>query len=433
MTTAEIAYRPHRFQRAIHLAKDVPYRVVVASRQGGKTVAGAQEIGEWGMSAPERWPHDSLHQFWWLTRTYKTKPKAWRELTTLIPPGIVANRRDRESELILKNGAQISVRSADGKDSLVSERLHGLVFDEFTLASADVWYQLLNPMLATTGGPALFLGSARGKNWGYELYQKGLRGVDGYKSFTWTIYDVPYIKPEWIATTKAETPDRIWQQEYLAQFLTDGGEVFRNVDSAIAPPAPPDDYTILAVDIARTHDWTAILAFNSTGEWVAERRVGHLDWSVQRVAIIEMYRRVNAQKVVIDISGLQLDGEAIAFDLRREGLVVEPFRITGETKRYLIENLMWRFDMSAIRIPMVAAEEFHEYEVTISESQNEKYSAPSGKHDDYVMSAALGMHGLRHLMRREIEPRVKPIVQSELERLGWGPGGPRESGSGWTS
>lgn len=420
--TLEINYRPHAHQRAIHLAWETPRRVVVATRQGGKTVAGAHEIGEWGMSAPARWPQDTQHQFWWLTRTYKTKPKAWRELTTNVPPQIISSKSDQKSEIILKNGAQISVRSADGKDSLVSERLHGVVLDEFTLYPPEVWYQLVNPMLATTGGPALFLGSARGKNWGYEIFQNQLKGVPGWKSFSWDIYQVPYVSPTWIADTKRDTPERIWQQEYLAQFLTDGGEVFRNVDGAVAPAAQPDDYTIISVDVARTHDWTAIFAFNSKGEWVASRRVGHLDWSVQRVAIIELYKRVNAKKAVIDISGLQLDGEAIAYDLRREGLLVEPFRITGETKRYLIENLMWRFDMGAITIPMEAAEEFHAFEVISSEKTgNDKYSAPEGKHDDWVMSAALGMHGLRQFQIRESDtPRKSEgdlMWEHELEAV----------------
>jgi len=123
LTTAPVIYQPHKFQRQLHMANDFLRRVVVASRQAGKTVAGAQEIGEWGMSAPARWPTDDEHQFWWLTRTYKTKPKAWRDLTNFIPKGIVAKRSDHESSLVLKNGAQISVRSADmNRSSRASER-----------------------------------------------------------------------------------------------------------------------------------------------------------------------------------------------------------------------------------------------------------------------------------------------------------------------
>ena len=35
----------------------------------------AEVAGKDSADEAARWPNDTLHQFWWLTRTYKTKPR----------------------------------------------------------------------------------------------------------------------------------------------------------------------------------------------------------------------------------------------------------------------------------------------------------------------------------------------------------------------
>lgn len=378
------------------------------------------EEAEWAMSAPKRWPDDPFPQFWWVTGTYGTKGKAWRDFGANVPREIVAREHESQAWFELRNGSRITMKSADGKDSLVSEKLHGLVCDEAGQYPEQVYDQLLAPMTATTGGPQIILGSPRGMNWFYDKYQNAQRpradggiGLPGWASFRWRTADSPYVDKIWLAERRAETPERIWRQEYEAEFLTDGGEVFRNIDLSIAPPATPDDYTVLGLDLARTHDYSYLMAFTSAGEWVDQRRIGHLDWSVQRIAVIEMYRRLGCKKVVLDATGIQLGAEAAVLDLMREGLAVEAVHITGEIKRALIEGLMLRFDLGSIRIPMEAAHEFREYTVTTLRSGYDRYSAPEGKHDDAVMATALAMWGIRHLQGRS----VRPLPETQLQRM----------------
>lgn len=427
---ATIAYSPHIHQARVH-ASLANTRVVVAGRQSGKTVCAVAELAEWAMSAPARWPDEAEPQFWWTTASYKTKGKAWRDLEKHLPKAIVLRSSEREAEIVLRNGSKISMRSADAPGSLVSERLHGLVADECGQYPPHIYSQLLGPMLATTGGPTILMGTPRGHNWFYEAYQNKAKGVTGWESFHWRTADSPFVSPTWLAERRIETPERIWRQEYEAEFLTDGGEVFRNIDSAIGAAAAPDAYTVLGLDLARTHDWTYLMAFDSQGQWVDQRRVGHLDWSVQRVAVIEMYRRLKCQKVVLDATGIQLGAEAVVYDLQREGLNVESVHITGEIKRVLVENLMLRFDLGSIRIPMEAAEEFRAYAVEQLASGYDRYSAPEGKHDDAVMAAALAMWGLRNLAGRALS-KPKSEIESMVEQvLGQRRGQFTETG--WTS
>lgn len=424
MTVAEVAYQPHIYQARFHNSQ-ARNRVVVAGRQSGKTLGVVQEEAEWAMSAPKRWPEEKFPQFWWVTAFDKTKGKAWRDFAQYVPKDIIKRSHESEAWFELRNGSRISMQSAEGMTSLVSEKLYGLVCDEFCQYRPAVYDDYLAPMLATTGGPVVFAGSPWGMNWGYQTYMKGVQGLPGWFSIRWTSYDSPYVDKIWLAERKLDTPDRPFRQQYMAEFLTDGGEVFRNVDVCIAPAAPKDEDTVIGLDLARTHDWTSLFAMNSRAEWVDFRRLGHLDWSVQRVAVIEMYRRLKARKVVMDVTGIRLGEEAVAFDLRREGLIVEPVHITGEIKRTLVENLMLRFDQTSLRIPMEAANEFREYTVEATNQGYDKYSAPEGKHDDVVMSCALALWGIRNIVSgpREAEKtELDKLIDRELaaaEGHGW--------------
>lgn len=410
MTTANIAYTPHIHQGRVHNST-ANYKVIVKGRQSGGTIAAVNEVGEWAMSAPRRWPDAPHPQFWWVTAFDGTMDKAWRDFEQYVPKEVIARKHESEAWFELKNGSRVSMQSAEGMKSLVSEQLHGLVCDEFCQYREAVYEQYLSPMLITTGGPVIFCGSPWGMNWGYRTALSAQR-TPNWSYHHWSSFDSPYANVAYLEQERLRMPDRAFRQQYLAEFLTDGGELFRNIESAISAPAKPDDGVVIGLDLARTKDWSHLYAFNSRGEWVDSKRIGHLGWDVQRIAVMEMYRRLKAKKVVIDITGIRLGEEAVAGDLRREGLQVEAIQLNGESKTAVIHNLMWRFDMNAIRIAMDTADEFRRYTSISLPSGNERYTAPEGEHDDQVMAAALAMWGLRQY---NLAPPEKP--KTELDQI----------------
>ena len=364
----------------------------------------------WAMSAPTRWPDEKHPQFWWSTAFDGTMGKAARDFEAVIPREIIARKHESQAWFELKNGSRISMQSAEGMKSLVSEKLHGLVADEFCQYREAVYEQYLGPMLLTTGGPVIFCGSPWGMNWGYRTALAAQR-TPNWSYHHWSSFDSPYANAAYLEQERARMPDRAFRQQYLAEFLTDGGELFRNIDNAIAPAGKPDDNVVIGLDLARTKDWSHLYAFNGRGEWVDSKRIGHLGWDVQRIAVMEMYRRLKAKKVVIDVTGIRLGEEAVAGDLRRENLTVEAVTLTGESKTAVIHNLMWRFDMNAIRIAMDTADEFRRYTSVSLPSGHERYTAPEGEHDDQVMAAALAMWGLRQY---NLIPPERPKTELDL-------------------
>lgn len=414
MAIAEVAYKPHIYQARFHNAS-ARQRVVVAGRQSGKTLGVVQEEAVWAMSAPKRWPEEKFPQFWWTTAFDKTRGKAWRDFGHFVPREIIKRSHESEAWFEFRNGARISMRSAEGMTSMVSERLHGLVCDEFCQYRPQVYDDYLAPMLATTNGPVVFLGSPWGLNWGYRTYMKGVEGLAGWWSIRWRSADSPYVDKIWLAERKLDTPDRVYRQQYDAEFLTEGGEIFRNVDAAIAPASPSDNYTVIGFDVARTRDWSHLYAFNSRGEWVDSKRVGHLDWSVQRMSVIEMYKRLKAQMVLIDVTGMgpqKVAAEIVARDLSQDGVRVVAVDLYAEMKAAVIQHLMLKFDLGQIRISMDTAEQFRHYTSVELPSGNERFSAPEGEHDDEVMAAALAVWGLRGRITRP-----SPPSETELQRM----------------
>lgn len=387
--------------------------VLVCGRRSGKTLGAVYMTVEYLTTHP-----NSIG--WWVAPTFPLTRKGMRETIHFLRQGrrdLVAAVHRTERRIEFVNGSFLEFRSAHEPDSqLVSEGLDWLVVDEAALIGDPlIWSQYLRPALADRQGKALLITSPRGRNWLYELW---LRGQDpGDKevvSWRYSTGEGGFVTAAELAEIERTTPVRIWQQEYLAEFLGDGGEVFRNVTTCSGPKGQPDEHTVIGVDLAYVRDFTVLWAMNSALEWIEVQRFQQLDWSVQKVRIVEMYRRLGAKRVLIDVTGILGQG-AVAAELQRERVNVEPVNFTAENKRALVENLMTKFDQAAIRIPddPVISEEFRAFTYKAMPSGRDRYEAPEGKHDDAVMACALAAWGQRHLAGRV--PGPKP--EAELARM----------------
>lgn len=391
----------------------VRFFVMVCGRRSGKTLGAVYMTVEFLTTHPDTVGY-------WVAPTYGLTRKGMRETIRFLRHGwkhLVASVNRSEKRIEFTNGAFLEFHTADNPDSLVGEGLDWLVVDEAALiGDEEVWTGRLRPALADKQGRALFISSPRGKNWLYELFRRGEQKVEG-----WGCANIPTAKAGFVAESelldiKRDTPERVWQQEYEARFLDDGGDVFRKVDAAAAPNAKADGYVVLGVDLAKTRDWTVIWALNELGEWVAFDRFQDLDWAVQKPRIVSAYRALGAHRALLDTTGMHVGGDAVLDDLRRDGLIVEGVNLDGSTKRAVIENAMLRFDQGAVTVPNDATvlDEFKRYTYTALPSGRDRYSAPSGQHDDIVMACALALWGIRQFTGRSVGDRQS---ETEIERL----------------
>jgi hypothetical protein len=120
------------------------------------------------------------------------------------------------------------------------------------------------------------------------------------------------------------------------------------------------------------------------------------EWSKIIDKVADVIKRFNAVTVVEVNNQGDVFFEMLQTKCRNN---VYPFTTTSKSKPMLIEDLALAFEQNDIRIMdhawLIDELENFTYIYNIN-TRKVQYSAPSGMHDDGVMSTALAWHSLRH-------------------------------------
>ncbi len=87
------------------------------------------------------------------------------------PAPYLQQRHEQELKLTLANGSIVQFAGTDNFDSLMGTNPIGCVFSEYSLQDPRAW-EYVRPILRENGGWALFNFTPRGKNHGYEIYER---------------------------------------------------------------------------------------------------------------------------------------------------------------------------------------------------------------------------------------------------------------------
>src|SRR5690606_332286 len=206
--------------------------------------------------------------------------------------------------------------------------------------------------------------------------------------------------PHYVEQAQAALPERVFQQEILAEFIEDAGGVFRGVMAvSTADVAQPyDGNFVMGVDIGRHNDHTVISVMDADKRVQVDidRFTGER-FSLQRGKIIRMAEKWKPYKILIEKNSF---GEPNVEALQDEGLPVYPFDTTPKSKPPLIEDLalaIERLDVTLLRDPVQIAE-LQAYELERLPSGAFRYNAPSGGHDDTVIALALSLRACGQMM-----------------------------------
>ncbi len=382
-TITRIDVHPHPGQAEVH-KNQARFKVLAAGRRWGKTRLGVNECLEIAAAGGRAW---------WVAPNYKMSEVGWRPLRR-IGGKIGAEIRKVDRQIVLPNGGEVTVRSADNPDTLRGEGLDYIVIDECAFVPEEAWTEALRPALSDREGGAIFISTPKRRNWFFRLYQQGLNGDGNWKSFQFPTSANPYIAPAEIEAARETLPADIFRQEYLAVFLEGEGAVFRNINACIHAPDPcgvHEGHQIMAgVDWGKHDDFTAIsIGCRDCRVEIAHDRFNKIDYAFQRGRLETVFRKYNVQRAMIELNSI---GEPNFEMLQRDGLPVMGFQTTATTKPPLIENLAlalqsedWQFQPDPIWTGELEA-----YEMKVNPVTNRTtYSAPEGMHDDTVVARAL--------------------------------------------
>jgi hypothetical protein len=239
----------------------------------------------------------------------------------------------------------------------------------------------------------VFISTPKGKNYFYDLFQLGLSADNpNYRSYKGSSYDTPYIHPQEIQDAKLTLPPNIFRQEYMAEFIDNGGEVFTHVQECSLPQWPATTGNIFCgVDLGRADDYTVATFMDQSGHVVEIYRNRQAQWSTMVREMLQLIRKWNAT-VMIEVNSI---GDVVYEMLKKEWQNTHAFTTTGHSKPEIIEGLI--LDMAEGKIKIPGPELFpalhHELGIFTYEynprSRSIKYGAPAPHHDDCVMSLAI--------------------------------------------
>jgi hypothetical protein len=367
---------------------------MVCGRRWGKTLAACADGLRCAIEIPRA-------VCWWVAPTYGMAMIGWRKLDELVPPALIATRSLSEHSYVLVNGSRIAVKSADNPIGLRGEGLDWLGMDEAAFVKQDAWGQSLRPALTDKHGRAVFISTPLGRNWFYGLYLLGQDGGDpDWKAWRFRTTDNPYIDPKEIEEARRNMTEQAYRQEYEAEFIEDAGTVFRRVSDAIIDAAslPKPQRTMMGVDWGKSNDFTCLTVMDAdTGAVVGFDHFNQIDYAVQRDRLKVMWERFHCETILAESNAM---GDPIIEQLQRDGLPVVGFMTTQQSKTLLIDDLALAFEKGEIKIPAerILVNELQAYEMARLPGGGLRYSAPSGMHDDCVISLALAWraaHGMR--------------------------------------
>src|SRR5512139_447800 len=336
---------------------------------------------------------------WWVAPSYPMAQVGWRLVRRLAAqlPGTTINQADRL--VTLPNGGTIQVKSADNPDSLRGEGLDFLVLDECAFIKEDAWVEALRPALSDRKGHAMFISTPKGRNWFWHAWMRGNVGDDSeWRAWQFPTSSNPYIEAKEIAAARTMLPERIFQQEYLAEFIEDSGMVFRGVMAAATASAQNKAVAgheyVLGVDWAKHSDFTVLAVLDATtNELVYLDRFNQIDYITQLGRLEGLYIRFQPSQIIAESNAM---GEPLIEQLQRQGYPVQPFVTTNASKQQAIDALALAFEKQELKIlpdPALIGE-LQAYESQRLPSGLLRYSAPEGMHDDTVVALALAWQGV---------------------------------------
>lgn len=215
----DTGYEPRPLQDYIH-SKLKRFNCLVCHRGFGKTILVINELIDQGLNCQQVDP-----TYAYLAPTYSQAERiAWDQLKryTRNIPDVVYNETKLTCTIprpYRNDRIKIVLLGSENPDSIRGMHLNGVVLDEFAQMSPIVWGQIIRPALSNKRGWAIFIGTPKGQNHFYDIYQTAVKNVSGdwytqvFKASTSKV--LPFDE---LRAMKAEMSDDEWEQEMECSF-----------------------------------------------------------------------------------------------------------------------------------------------------------------------------------------------------------------------
>ena len=147
---------------------------------------------------------------------------------------------------------------------------------------------------------------------------------------------------------------------------------------------------VFGVDIGQIKDYSVISVFDLDSQsLVVQKRINQMTWEELTDLIKEMNEEWSPLSIIIESN----NASALIEAMEKDGLPVLGLRTTSKSKPEMIQRLAIAIENGEISIPKepTLLNELEAFKMEFTPSGNVKYGAPSGYHDDCVMSLAVAL------------------------------------------
>ena len=188
------------------------------------------------------------NEIWYGAPTFvQAKRVMWGRLKKAIPARWLDGRPNETScAMRLRSGHVIRIVGLDAFENLRGSGLWFFGGDEWADCRPEAWLEVVRPMLSTSRGHALFIGTPKGFDHFRDAYLLGQPGGDpSYRSFLFTTLDGGNVPPDEVTAAQRQLDPRTFRQEYGASFESYAGRVVyafsraESVQPSIHDPSRP--------------------------------------------------------------------------------------------------------------------------------------------------------------------------------------------------
>jgi hypothetical protein len=325
------------------------FKVIVAGRRCGKSRLSAVSLLVEGLKCP------AGSAVLYVAPTQGQARQIIWELLLDLGREVIQGTHVNNMDITLINGAKIYVRGADRPDTLRGVSLTFAVLDEVADIKPETWEKVLRAALSDKKGKALFIGTPKGRNWFFDLFNLGQGGDDEeWKSWHFTTRDNPLIDPKEIDAAKKTLSTFAFKQEYEASFDNAGAGIFKEEWFKMGVEPEYGSYYI-AVDLAGFEDVSkggnkkrldetaiAIVKVTDEGKWFV-KKIDHGRWDIKETASKILSHIREYQPLAIGIERGSLKNAVLPYlsDLMRKNNVFAHIEDLTHGNKKKTDRVVW--------------------------------------------------------------------------------------------
>lgn len=396
---------------------DTRFKVIVAGRRCGKSRLSAVSLLVEGLRCPQG------SAVMYVAPTQGQARQIIWDLLMELGREVISSSHVNNMDITLINGAKIYVRGSDRPDTLRGVSLTYLVLDEVADIKQETWEKVLRAALSDKKGKALFIGTPKGRNWFFDIYNLGSDEEDEeWKSWHFTTKDNPLIDPKEIEGAKKTLSSFAFKQEYEASFDNAGTDTFKEEWLKFGEEPDYGNYYI-AIDLAgfenigmtasakKRLDQTAMAVVKVTedGKWFVQK-IEHGRWDIKETC----------QRIIKNIKAFQPSGVGIERGSLKNAVLPYLSDLMRSNNVYAhIEDLTHGNKKKTERVVWALQGRFEHGKITLNEEEDwDEFR------DEYVMFPTPQVHddlldALSYIDQLAVTSYFADDDEDDLEPLDW--------------